>query len=479
MRLLTFFLLFAFATRSFAQGLPELGDASASVLSAQQEQQLGDRIMREVRNDPSYLDDPELTQYINNLGYQLVSASPDARQGFHFFLIDDASINAFAFPGGYIGINTGVLLAAQSESELASVLAHEISHVTQHHLARMLAGQKQTLLTSLAALAVAILASRSNPQVSQAAIATAQASALQSQLSFTREHEREADRIGLSVLEEAGFDPRAMAVFFDRLQKSHRLLETSAPAYLQTHPLTYERIADVQNRVQNLPYRPAANSLDFHLMRAKVRANQGSARDAIVFFQDSLTDRKYSNEAAARYGLVTALMRDKQYERARKELAILQKSVPSNPVIAHLGGRLAAAQGKTGEAMEIYRAALERYPQHRAIGYDYADVLIANGKPEEALKFISGQLQLSPEDARLYQLQAKGYAATGKRLLQHRSQAEAYLRQGSLPAAIEQLQIALKSGDGDFYQLSSVESRLRELRALDAEIRKEADSRRF
>jgi beta-barrel assembly-enhancing protease len=471
MRIFAAFVLVAFITRVFADGLPDLGDASQAVLTPQQERELGEKIMREVRADPSYLKDPELTQYLNDLGYRLVSASPDARQPFQFFAIQDNSVNAFALPGGYIGVHTGVLLASASESELASVLAHEIAHVTQHHLARMLASQKQTLLTSLAALAVAILASRSNSELSQAAIATAQASAIQAQLSFTREHEREADRIGLSTLEQAGFDPRAMAAFFDQLQKSTRLLENNAPAYLRTHPLTFERIADVQNRVQGTPYRPAADSLTFYLMRAKLRATQGPAKEAVNFFEDSLREKKYTSEAASRYGLVTALMRDKRYEPARRELALLQKLVPSNPLVASLAGRLAVAQGKPDEATGMYRAAVKSFPQHRALGYEYAEVLIANRKAEEALQIVSEQLQLFPEDSRLYELQAKGYAALGKRLLQHRAQAEAYVRLGSLPAAIEQLQIALRAGDGDFYQLSGAESRLRELRALDAENR--------
>jgi predicted Zn-dependent protease len=473
MRIVAVFVLVAFISRALAEGLPDLGDAAQSVLSSQQEQQLGDKIMREVRADPSYFDDPELTNYLNNLGYQLVSASPDARQAFQFFTILDPSINAFALPGGYIGVNTGVLLAAQSESELASVLAHEIAHVTQHHLARMLAAQKQTFLTSLAALAIAILASRSNSQISQAAVATAQASAIQSQLSFTREHEREADRIGLVMLEQAEFDPRAMAGFFDRLQKSTRLLENNAPAYLRTHPLTFERIADVQNRLQSLPYRPSPDSLNFHLMRAKLRANYGPPKDAVIFFEESLKERKYAMEAAARYGLVTALMRDKKYARAEKELALLQKNVSRTPIIANLAGRLALAQGKTAEALDVYRTALQNYPESRALGYEYAEALVANGKAEEALKLISDQVQLFPDDPKLYQLQARSYAVLGNRLQQHRAQAEAYVRLGSLPAAIEQLQIALRAGDGDFYQLSSAESRLRELRALDAEVRKE------
>lgn len=454
-----------------ADGLPDLGDASQSALSSQQERRLGENIMLEVRNDKSYLSDPELTDYLNDLGYRLVSNSPDSRQAFEFFVIRDGSVNAFALPGGFIGVHTGLITAAQSESELASVLSHEVAHVTQRHLARIISGQKQSMLTSLGLLALAILAARGNSQISQAAVAGAQATAIQSQLDFTREHEREADRVGLQILEKSGFEPQAMAAFFERLQKSSRVVENNAPAYLRTHPLTFERIADVQSRTQNLAYRQVPDSLAFQLLRAKLRANSGSPQEAIVYFEDGLKEKKFANEAASRYGLVTALMRTKDYPRAQKEMALLQKVAPASPIVATLAGQLKTATGDSAGALEHYRQAAKNHPSYRALVYDYADALLQARRGSDALALVNDQLQLYSSDSQLYLLQARSYAALDRKLLQHKAQAEAYVRLGSIPAAIDQLQIALRSGDGDFYQMSSVEARLRELRAIDLENR--------
>ncbi|MBI4195619.1 MAG: M48 family metallopeptidase [Betaproteobacteria bacterium] len=465
--------LFLAVPRAPAEGLPDLGEVAQSDFSPHQERRLGESIMREIRADRSFHDDAEASDYINNLGDRLASRSPDARQHFDFFLIRDNQINAFALPGGFIGVNTGLLLNSQSESEVASVLAHEIAHVTQRHIARMLAQQKQSQITSLAALAVAILAARANSQVAQAAAAVGQAGVIQSQLNFTRENEREADRVGLQILEQAGFDPRAMPVFFERLQRATRVYEGGAPSYLRTHPLTFERIADVQNRVESLPYRQVPDSLEFQLIRAKLRADAEAPREAIVFFEQSLAERKFLSEAASRYGLALSLLRAEQYARARKELEALRKIARSSPIIETLACRLKAAAGEAAAAFACYREALTTYPNYRALTYDYANALMQNGQADAALKLVESRLRVFGEDYRLYLLQARAYAMLNKRLAQHRAQGEAYARMGNIPGAVEQLQIALKSGDGDFYQLSSTEARLRELRKLHDEQRRE------
>jgi predicted Zn-dependent protease len=459
---------------ALGQGLPDLGDVSQSEMSPQTERRLGESIMREIRADPSYSDDAEITDYLNTLGYKLVAASADSRQEFNFFLVMDPQVNAFALPGGFVGINSGLILTAQSESELAGVISHEVAHVTQRHMARMLAQQKQSQVMSLATLAVAVLAARASPDLSQAAIAVAGASSVQSALSYTRDHEREADRVGFQVLEKAGFDAHAMAVFFERMQRATRFYETNAPAYLRTHPLTYERIADMQNRAQNLPYRQVPDSLDFQLMRAKIRAAQDKPEEALAFFEESLGERKYLSEAASRYGLVTALIRNKAYARAARELQTLRKTVPDSPAVDALAGRLYSASGDVVTAAQTYRDALGSHPGYRALVYDYAELLLGNRQPAEALKLVESRLQYSVSDSRMYELQAKSYAALGKRLPQHRASAEAYFRMGNVRAAIEQLVLAQKSGDGDFYQLSSVDARLRELRLLDDEARRES-----
>lgn len=452
---------------ALADGLPDLGEAAQSAFSPQTERRLGEAIMAEIRRDRSLLDDAELTEYLNNLGYRLVAASPDNRQDFEFFVIRDPSVNAFALPGGFIGVHTGLMLTAQSESELAAVLGHEVAHVTQRHLARMIDKEKQSMWASMAAMAVAILASRSNPQLSTAAIATAQATSIQNTLNFTREHEREADRVGLQILSQAGFDPHAAEAFFERLQKATRLYDNNAPDYLRTHPVTSERIADIQNRLEGLPYRQAPDNADFYLLRAKLRAADDKPAQAVAFFEESLREKKYLHEAAQHFGLAAALLRARQYERAERELAVVRKALPANAIVENLAAQIRLADGKVEAALALYRTALRDFPNRRPLVYAYADALLQNRQNAEALKLVGNQLRTYPGDARLYQLQAQSYAAQGKRLLSHQSQAEAYFRLGNLPAAIEQLTIGLKSGDGDFYQMSMAEARLRQLRTLD------------
>ncbi|HMK24139.1 MAG TPA: M48 family metalloprotease [Terriglobales bacterium] len=456
-----------------ADDLPELGDVSRTTITAVQERQLGEGIMRQIRSVPQYVDDPEVTDYINGLGYRLVANAPTVEQQFEFFVLADKTVNAFALPGGFIGVHTGLIITAQSESELAAVLGHEIGHVSQRHIARMFTQQKQAGIASMAALALAILAARSSPDLAQAAVAGAQYATYQTAVNFTRDNEREADRVGVQILEKSGFDPRAMPAFLERLQRSYRLYDTNAPSYARTHPLTYERIADVENRVQGLPYKQVPDSLDFQLIRARLEARDMNPRDGVAFFDDILTEKKTVNDVPARYGLVMSLMRLKDYQRAAREMTTLLAEAPDSAIVVALAGRVKVASGDTRGALELYAAAIKRFPRNRAISYDYARVLLDSKRPKEALQLVTHALEYSRADSRLYQLQAECYAALGQALQQHRSLAEAYVVLGSLPAAIDQLQIALKAGDGDFYQLSSAEARLRELRALDAERRKE------
>jgi predicted Zn-dependent protease len=471
--LFAYALLAAGLSGAMADDLPELGDVSRTTITAQQERQLGEDIMRQIRSTSQYLDDPEVTDYINGLGYALVAHAPNVEQQFEFFVLNDKAINAFALPGGFICVYTGLIVTAQSESELAAVMAHEIGHVSQRHIARLFTQQKQAGIAAMAALALAILAARSSPDLAQAAVAGAQYATYQTAVNFTRDNEREADRVGVQILEKSGFDPRAMPAFLERLQRSYRLYETSAPSYARTHPLTYERIADVENRVQGLPYKQVPDSLDFQLIRARLEARDMSPRNGVAFFDDILTEKKTVNDVPARYGLVMSLMRLKDYQRAAREMASLLAQAPDSAIVVALAGRVKAVSGDVRGALELYAAAVKRFPHNRAITYDYARVLIDSKRPKEALPLVSRALEYTRSDPRLYQLQAESFAALGEKLQQHRSLAEAYVVLGSLPAAIDQLQIGLKSGDGDFYQLSSAEARLKELRALDAERRKE------
>ena len=474
-RLLALLLLIFLAPVALADGLPDLGEPSQADLTPAMEKHIGEQAMQDIRlHDPTYLDDPEITGYVNWLGSRLVAQSSDAGQTFEFFVLKDPTINAFAMPGGYVGVHTGLILAAQSESELASVLAHEISHVTQHHMARQLGVQGQSQLPMLLSMAVAILAARNHSDISMGAMMAGQAAGMQNQLSYSRDFEREADRMGLQLLERAGFDVRAMASFFKRLQKNGRLYENNAPSYLLTHPLTTERIADMENRIQAMPYRQVPDSLDFQLVRAKLQAEEARPEDAVAEFAAELKDGKFANEIAARYGLAVAQLGAKNLAAAEREMAVLRRLKAASAMIESLDAQMRMSRNDFAGALKILRAALLLYPQDRALAYAQVDDLLAAGRPQQALRATIDDLQNYPSDVRMRGLQAKTYAALGQHLQQHRAQAEVYALQGLLPAAIEQLQLAQKAGDGDFYEHSAVDSRLRELKLRQSREAKEA-----
>jgi beta-barrel assembly-enhancing protease len=471
MKKMSLVLLLCFSPFVWGDGLPDLGDVSQAALTPLQERQIGQQSMLQIRSSKQYLDDPEVNDYLNQLGYRLVENSSEPGLGFEFFAVNDYSINAFAMPGGFIGVNAGLLLTTKSESELASVLSHEISHVTQHHLARMIEGQQGDSLISMATIAIAILAARTNPQASEAAIVSTQARSIQKQLNYTRSYEEEADRIGLQLLRKSGFDTHAMPEFLQRLQNSTRLLEGNAPNYMRTHPITSDRIAEIENRVQNDPYRLIPDSLNFQLVRTKLIAAQKTAPEAIAFFSEALGSQKYGNPIAQRYGLISALLRNNEIARAAQELSILRKQAKANPMarnnpmIETLAGQVIRAEKNDAATQAFYRTAVQNFPQHRALIYDYADLLLQDNQVDKAVKLLSDQVGIHPSDTTLYDLQARAYEMQGKTLEQHQAQAYSYAWQGNLYAAMEQLEMAKQAG-GSFYQLSTIESDLRELRAM-------------
>jgi predicted Zn-dependent protease len=455
-----------------ANDLPELGDVSQTVLSPLQEQAIAEQIMRDVATSDAVVQDAEITSYLQALGMRLVSNSPDSQLKFNFFVVQDNSINAFAMPGGVIGVHTGLILAANSESELASVLGHEIGHVTQHHLARMLAAQKYDTFKNIAGIALALLVARANPQLASGALTTASAVGVQNQLDYTREHEREADRIGLQILNSGGFDVRGMPAFFTTLQRGSRYSEGSAPGFLRTHPLTSERIADVSNRVGQMPYKQVPDSVEFRYVRAKLQANNGVAETNIAVFEQNIRERRYANEAAEHYGLAVAYMRKNALAPAEKEITWLKKNAPQHAMIENLNARLQVAKNNPQQAAKQYADALNIYPDNRALIYGYADHFLAVKQADSAIKLVKEKQNLYPNDAFLYDVLAKAYTMQNKVLLSHQAQGEAYFRKYDLARAIEQMELAAKAKDGDFYQISIVEARLKELRRMQGDVKK-------
>ena len=465
MKKLPVLLLLCLSPLAIGEGLPDLGDISQATLTPVQERQIGQQSMLQIRLSRQFLDDSEINDYLNQIGDRLVENSTEPSLNFEFFAVDDYTVNAFAMPGGFVGVNTGLLLITQNESELASVLGHEISHVTQHHYARMLSGQKGDTMASMAAIALAILAARNNPAMGEAAIVGTQARAIQKELDFTREHEQEADRLGLRLMEKSGFNTHAMPEFLERLQHATRLLEGNAPNYMRTHPITSERIADIENRISKQPYLLLPDSLDFQLVRTKLIAAQKTTADAVSYFDHALTDQKFGNPVAQRYGLILALLRSNDVARATREMQILHSQAEDNAMVDTLEGRVKQAAHNDADTLAFYRTAVQNHPHHRALVYAYAEELLQTNQAQAASKLLGEKISNYSDDTTLYQLQARSFAKLGKHLEEHQALAYSYAWQGNLPAAIEQLELARQAG-GSFYQLSSIESDLRDLHEM-------------
>lgn len=473
-----------------APNLPNLGDTSREDLSPAMERKIGEEIMRGIRGDRDYLDDAPLLEYLNTFGNALVAARPSVRgetnYDYFFFAVRDPQLNAFALPGGFIGVHSALVLAAQTEAELASVLSHEIGHVAQRHIARMLGQQRQDALMPLAAMLLAALASRAGGDVAMGVFAAGQGLAIQRQLNFGRDAEREADRIGFQIMGEAGFDTTGMVAFFGRMQAASRSYSDLMPAYLQTHPLTTERIADIQARIREQPYKQRADSLSFHLARARARVLQDESVQGLLnakaVFKTQLEQQSRFQVTAAHYGLSFVAVKQGKPAEAQKELDAANAALhqPAGPNVFTSGGTqdpnsllaamalevlLMPAQKKevAQQALKAADAARQQFPLSRGIARQYAEALMAAGKLEQSTLYLRDQVQLYKEEPELYDLLAKAYADQGKMTLQHMALAESYVLQGATMAALDQLTIARKSTDATFYDQAVIDAREREL----------------
>ena len=476
-----------------AARLPTLGDATREDLSPVVERKLGEAIMREIRRDRDYLDDDAIAEYLNNFGGALVDAAPGARgetnADFYFFPLRDGSINAFALPGGFIGIHSGLLLAAQTESELASVVAHEIGHVSQRHIARMLGQQRQDALLPIAALILAALASRASPDAAMGVLMGGQGLAVQRQLNFSRDAEREADRVGFQIMSAGGYDTSGMVAFFRRLQSVTKVYG-EIPAFLSSHPLTSERIVDIQARIKETPYRQRPDPIEFHIARARARVLQDLSttglRDTRTAFQTQLAQQHRQQQAAAQYGLSYLALKEGDlagarswYDKARATLKPKEGTFSGAPgsdggalfAVLDLEIKLAPGQPQqvAQQALKDAEEATNRFPLSRALARQYADAMINAGKLDDATRYLREQVRQYREDAKLYDLLAKAYSKQGKIALQHMALAESYVLAGALPAAVDQLNIARKASDVSFYEQSVIDAREREIKARQKE----------
>ncbi|HEY1043161.1 MAG TPA: M48 family metalloprotease [Telluria sp.] len=482
--------------------LPVLGDTARADLSPVLERKIGEEIMHDIRRNKDYLDDAPILEYLNNFGATLLSAVPGGRgetnADFVFFAVRDPMLNAFAMPGGFIGVHSGLVIAAQTESELASVMSHEIGHVTQRHIARQIGKQSENALIPLAAMVLAGLAAKSSTDAAMGVLMGGQGLAIQRQLDFSREAEREADRVGFQIMGNAGFDTTGMVAFFGRMQTASRMYSDAMPAYLRTHPLTTERISDIQARIREAPKSERADSMDFHLVRARLRVLQDETSGGMgateIAFKDQLATEGRAQQASAQYGLAVLALRRGQLAlaqewldkaratlRPKSQRGVFSASAPvvgdGEAILTSLALEIKLAPRQTRELMlqglQEAEQAHARYPLSRGIARQYADAMIANGKLDDAVRFLREQVQQYREEAKLHELLAKTYAAQGKQALQHLSLAESYALSGGVMGALDQLALARKAKDASFYDLAIIDARERELQARRREALKE------
>lgn len=466
-----------------AQNLPTLGDSDREELTPIVERKVGEEIMREIRRDPDYIDDAPLLEYLNRLGNTLVEAKPEVRgeanYDFSFFALRDPTLNAFALPGGFIAVHSALVLAAQSESELAAVMGHEIGHVAQRHIARMLAQQHQDAVIPLAAIALAALAARSSPDAASALVIGSEGLALQRQLSFSRDAEREADRVGLQIISAAGFDTSGMVSFFGRMQKATRAYR-EVPAFLQNHPMTTERIADMQARIDSLPYKQHVDSVDFQLIRARLRVLQDDStqgmREAETFFNEQLVQNPHTQLAPSKYGQAFIAFKRRDFDKARILLSEARAAAQKEPqsatggeptygaIIDNLAIDINLGANRPAEAAKLAATAREKFPYSRGIAWQYADCLLAEGRNGDAVIYLRDQAQLYRQEPQVQALLAKAYAAEGKQALQHLALAESYALTDGLLPALEQLSLARKAPDASFYDNAIIDAREREFK---------------
>ncbi len=445
--------------------LPDLGDESAAELSPQQERKLGEDFMRRAHREFNIGDDPEINEYLLALGHRLTTHSGRSPQEFRFFIVNNPSINAFAVPGGFIGVNTGLILAAHNEAELAAVLAHETAHITQRHIPRMIAEAKRTSIPAMAALLAAIVLAGASGQAGEAAIALTTASLIQKELNFSRAYEQEADRLGMGILTRAGYDARAMPAFFERLLDWSKLYESNLPEFLRTHPITTRRISESRDQAERFAKRPAPDNTLFFHAQAKLRVqSKASPAEAVREFKAALAAGNHPHADAERYGLALALTANQESDAARKEIQVLlQRRADFTPYrIAQAEIELAA--GRPAEALANYVAARKKTPGDRALERRYTAALLKTGQPDAARELLARSVRNQPGDPDLHKLLATAAGEAGHKLEAHRSLAEYYYLNGNPKAAIDQLQIAARYAGDSFYDHSSLEARIKEIK---------------
>lgn len=446
--------------------LPDIGSPGNSVLSRETELQIGRAIFRSLVEAERVIGDPEIQEYVQDVGLKLAAQAQDGDFRFNFFTVNDPAINAFALPGGYIGVHTGLLLATASESELAGVLAHEISHVTQRHISRaVFANQRSSILTMAALLGAILLgAAGAGGDAVTGAIAAAQSAAAQQQINFTRSNEYEADRVGVGVLAAAGFDPMGMPTFFETLARQTGPLAAQAPEFLRTHPVTVNRIAETRARAAAYPRPDVADAAGYAVTRARVRVLTSATPDkALEYFLGERQDPKKAGELGTEYGIAMAHMELGQYREARQLYAEL---LASNPGVIALHSGLAGAElalGNREAAFAGYEKAMKLFPRNTPLTVRYAQALLNSGQPKQAHTVLLDLLNNVPPTTEQVRLIALAASAAGDSADAHYYMAELHLLRGDVVMAADQLRLALSIPGLDSVQKARFTSRLAEI----------------
>ncbi len=446
--------------------LPDIGSPSDTVLSREKEQQIGRSIYRSLRDTGHVITDPETQEYIQDIGQKLAAHATDNGQKFRFFVVNDPAINAFALPGGYIGVHSGLLLATANESELAGVLAHEIAHVTQRHISRAIyANQRASILTMAAMLGAILLgAATGSSDAIQGAVVAAQSASAQQQINFTRSNEYEADRVGVGLLAAAGFDPMGMPSFFETMARQTGPMASQAPEFLRTHPVTVNRIAETRERAVHLPRPDVADATGYRLTRARLRALSARTPEAALdHFRADAQNPDRVGDIGTAYGFALVYLQGGNYVAAEQEFSTLMAAHPS-VIPFHTG--LAQAQmglGQREAAFRTYERAMQLFPRNVPLTVRYAEALLQDGRPKEAHRVLLDLLNIvppTPEQVRLIARAASAAQDTGDA---HFYMAEYHIMTGDLLLAADELRVALSIPELDAVQRARFSSRLAEI----------------
>ncbi len=451
--------------------LPELGDSTSGLISGEQEHELGRAWLKAFRSQVQTVNDPLLQSYLEDLVYRLASHSQLKDRRLEVVVVDNATMNAFAVPGGVVGVHNGLFLFADNEAQLASVLGHELAHLSQRHFARSVEQQQRASLPTLAGiLGALVLAATAGGDAGIAAMTATQAAALQNRLNYSRQNEQEADRIGMETIVEAGYDPNAVASMFDNMMAATRYAGRRPPEFLLTHPLTESRISDARNRARDYPRAMYVDNLDYQLMRARAELQLApNASEAIKRLRaeiDRSSRSRRNNVVADHYGLALAYLKNSEPEKARAELAPLLAREPDRLAYVIAGAEIDIASGKVEAALARLEKALRISPGNHPLTMAYANALQQAGKPHRAEEVLQQHVKRRPNDPAIWYLLAETHGLAGNIVGVHQARAEYFVLVGALDHATRQLGYALPLVRDNALTTARIEARIREIEQM-------------